>query len=452
VRDRFLWIGCFAYAALFTGLGALKYDVHRNLVDFGIFAQTASSAFGCFCNPIEGSHWAFHFSPILYGVGAAVAVFQSPLTLVALQAIAGALVAPPVYALMLRSTGNAGIARLGALTVWLYPPLAGLTFGDFHENGFAPAAVAWTIYAFDAGSIAGTLAGAAIVLAVKEDQAIFLAIAGALGARWFRGTTRGRVALGIAVASVLVCVTYFTLIEPHAAATALRTGSVEGWQPSRFYAWSGGDARSLLSGLPARLGFLLLALGPLLFIPLLSPAFALAVAPLAEVLLSRMSTTFTMGTHYAGAWIGYVLVAFAFALRRIPQKRLRAVMGACIALCAVEFLVADPLHPGLNLRAVEARDVALDRFLATLPPHAGIATQEEAYTHLAMRDPNARLLPEFPDVPASTCFVLLDRDFPDSPRLQEYGGALAAMVKERRYALVARSGGILLYRRIDGCI
>ncbi len=442
MRDRFLWIGCLAYAALFTELGALKYDVHRNLVDFGIFAQTASSAFGCFCNPIEGSHWAFHFSPILYAVGVAVAAFRSPLTLVALQAIAGALVAPPIYALVLRSTGNAGIARLGALTVWLYPPLAGLIFGDFHENGFAPAAVAWTIYAFDAGSTAGTLAGAAIVLAVKEDQAIFLAIAGALGARWFRGTTRGRVALGIAVASVLVCVTYFTLIAPHAATT---------WQPSRFYAWSGGDARSLLSGLPGRLGFLMLALGPLLFIPILSPAFALAVAPLAEVLLSRMSTTYTMGTHYAGAWIGYVLVAFAFALRRIPPKRRRAVMGACIALCVVEFLVADPLHPGLNLRGVEARDVALDRFLQTLPPRAGIATQEEAYTHLALRDPNARLLPEFPNVPASTCFVLVDRDFPDSARLQEYGGALAALVKERRYALVARSGGILLYRRVDGC-
>ncbi len=356
------------------------------------------------------------------------------------------MVAPPIYALVLRSTGSAGIARLGALTVWLYPPLAGLIFGDFHENGFAPAAVAWTIYAFDAGSMAGTLAGAAIVLAIKEDQAIFLAIAGALGARWFRGTARGRVAFGIAVASVLVCATYFTLIEPHAAATAATA-----WQPTRFYAWTVADARSLLSGLPARLGFLLLALGPLLFIPLLSPVFALAVAPLAEVLLSRMSTTYTMGTHYAGAWIGYVLVAFAFAQRRIPQKRRRVVMGACIALCVVEFLVADPLHPGLNLRAVEARDVALDRFLQTLPLRAGIATQEEAYAHLALRDPNARLLPEFPDVPASTCFVLLDRDFPDSARLQEYGGALAALVKERRYVLVARSGGIFLYRRIDRC-
>jgi uncharacterized membrane protein len=442
VRDRFLWIGCLAYAALFTGLGALKYGAHRNLVDFGIFAQTAASAFGCFCNPIEGNHWAFHFSPILYVVGAMVAAVHSPLTLVALQAIAGAAVAPPIYALVLRSSGDAGIARLGALTVWLYPPLAGLIFGDFHENGFAPAAVAWTLYAFDAGSLAATLFGCAIVLAIKEDQAIFLAIAGALGARWFRGTPRGRVAAGIAVASALTCVAYFALIAPHAGAN---------WQPSRFYAWSGADARSLLSGIPARLGFLLLAFVPLLFVPLLSPAIALAVAPLAEVLFSRMPTTFTMGTHYAGAWIGYVLVAFAFALRRIPQARRRAVLGACIALCAVEFLVADPLHPGLNLRRVEARDVALDRFLHTLPAGAGVATQEEAYTHLALSDPNARLLPEFPSVPASACFILLDRDFPDSARLQEYGGAVAGLVNERRYVLVTRSGGILLYRRAGRC-
>lgn len=451
MRDRFLWIGCLAYAALFTWLGAVKYDVHRNLVDFGIFAQTAASAFGCFCNPIEGSHWGFHFSPILYVVGAAVAAIRSPLTLVALQAIAGALVAPPIYALV-RSSKGVVIARLAALTIWLYPPLAGLVFGDFHENGFAPAAVAWTLYAFYAGSIAGTIAGAVIVLAIKEDQAIFLAIAGALAAWWFRGTVRGRVAAGVALASALVCVTYFALIQPHASAAAQPAPSAaEGWQPSRFYAWSGLNASTLSSDLPARLGFALLAFGPLLFVPLLSPAIALAVAPLAEVLLSRMPTTYTMGTHYAGAWIGYVLVAFAFGLRRVRPERLRIVLGTCIALCAVESLVADPLHPGLNLRRVQVRDIALDRFLQRLPPDAGIATQEEAYTHLALTDPRARLLPELPGTATEACFVLLDRDFPDSARLQEYGEAFARLVRERRYALVARSDGILLYRRVQRC-
>ena len=124
MRDKWLWAGTIAYAALFTALGALKYAVHRNLVDFGIFAQTASSAFGCFCNPIEGSHWSFHSSPILYVAGAAVALWHSPLALVVVQAIAGALVGPPVYGLVMRARGDVALARFAAVVVWLYPPLA----------------------------------------------------------------------------------------------------------------------------------------------------------------------------------------------------------------------------------------------------------------------------------------------------------------------------------------
>lgn len=445
MRDRFLWVGCFVYAALLTWLGAVKYDVHRNLVDFGIFAQTVTSAFGCFCNPIEGNHWALHFSPILYPVGIATAFARTPLTLIALQAIAGALVAPPIYALV-RMTQGTGISRLAAMTVWCYPPLAGLIFGDFHENGFAPATVAWMLYAFQAGSMTGAVAFALATLAVKEDQAIFLTIAGAVGAWSCRGTVRGRVAAAIALFSALLFVAYFALIQPHASA-----GGGSSWAPWRFYAWGGGSVHELLATLPNRLGFLLLAFVPLLFLPLTSPAIVLAIAPLAEVLLSSMPTTYTMGTHYAGAWAGYVLVAFALALQRIAPLRARALLVACIVLCGAEFAIADPLHPGLNLRAVQVRDVALDRFLRALPPDVSVATQEEAYTHLAINDPYARLLPELPSRRTRACFVLLDYDFPDSARLQEYGDAFARMIREGRYVPIVRAGGITLYRRADRC-
>ncbi|HEX3369251.1 MAG TPA: DUF2079 domain-containing protein [Candidatus Cybelea sp.] len=446
MRDRFLWIGCIVYAVLLTWLGAIKYDVHRNLVDFGIFAQTAASAFGCFCNPIEGSHWAFHFSPVLYAVGFAVTLVRSPLTLVALQAIAGALVAPPVYALVRRAREDVRAARLAAVVAWLYPPLAGLIFGDFHENGFAPAAVVWTLYAFESGSLAGTIAGAIATLSIKEDQAVFLAIAGALGAWRFRGSKRGIVAGTIAAASVLTFVAYFAVIQPRAAAAQALP-----WQPLRFYQWSGVDARALLGTIPARLGFVLLAFGPLLFLPFRSPAMWLAAAPLAEVLVSRMSTTYTMGSHYAGAWIGYVLFAFALALGRVGPVRLRGVLLACIALCVVEFAVADPLHPRLNLRPVAARDAELDTFLQTLPHGVSLATQEEAYTHLASREPLARLLPELTSQETRACFVLLDFDFPESARLQEYGAGFARLLADRRYVPIARVQGIALYRRLGRC-
>jgi hypothetical protein len=100
---------------------------------------------------------------------------------------------------------------------------------------------------------------------------------------------------------------------------------------------------------------------------------------------------------------------------------------------------------------VQARDVTLDRFLQALPGDASIATQEEAYTHLALVDPYARLLPETPDRPTHACFVLVDRDFPDSVRLREYDEALGRLVRGGDYVLVARSAGIELYRRSSGC-
>lgn len=439
MRDRLLWLGAIVYAALFTWLGSVKYAGHRNLVDFGIFAQTAASAFGCFCNPIEGSHWAFHFSPILYLAGAAVALVRSPLTLVALQAVAGALVAPPIYALV-RARCDVRAARLSALVAWLYPPLAGLIFGDFHENGFAPAAVAWTLYAFDADLLGWAIAGAIITLAIKEDQAIFLAIAGALGAWRFRGSPRGRAAAVAAVLGLLVLIAFFGYIRPHAS-----IGPAMSWQPWRFYARESPAARDVAGAILSRLGFLLLIFVPLLFLPFRTTMMWLAAAPLAEVLLSRMPTTYTLGTHYAGSWTGYVLVAFAIAVRALSPARVRPALLACAALCLVELAVADPLHPGLNLHRAQPRDAALDRLLTSLPAGASVATQEEAYTHLALSDPRATLLPERVDASTDACFVLLDSDFPDSPRLQEYGAAVVRLVREGRYALVQRDGGVALY-------
>jgi uncharacterized membrane protein len=447
VKDRVLLVGCVAYAALFTWLGAIKYAAHRNLVDFGIFAQTASSAFGCFCNPLEGSHWAFHFSPILYVAGVAVVLVHSPYTLIALQAIAGAACAPPVYAIVRAHGGDVLTARLTALVVWLYPPLAGLTFGDFHENGFAPAAVAWTLYLFDAGKLRWAALSAAVVLCVKEDQALFLAFAGVAGAYAYRDDGR-RVRFCIAVTgvSLVVAAAFFFVIQPHANANP-------SWQPVRFYAWSAADIGDLLKyGLVQRLGFLALIFLPLALVPFRSRAIVLALPPLAEVLASRMSTTFTAGTHYAGAWIGYVLVAFAAGIADLSAiRRARPALYWSLALCAVELIAANPMHPGLNLRAPQARDAALDAELARLPDSVSIATQEEAYTHLALDDSAARVLPEFPSIPVRACLVLVDRDFPDSPRLVEYASALQAAVQDGRFSPIEINGGIGVYRRTGHC-
>jgi uncharacterized membrane protein len=444
MRSRLPWLLAVAYAVIFTLLGAQRYAVHRNLVDFGIFEQTTASAFGCFCNAIEGSHWAFHFSPILYVAGAALLIWKSPVTLIALQSIACALVIPPVYGIVARRTSTQ-IAAFTAIIVAVSPSLAGLAFGDFHENGFAPAAVAWAAWAFDGGFIVAAIVASLFAIGVKEDQAIFVGLSAVVIAWRFRGTSAGRAAILVAFLGFGAASAFFFAIQPHHVASAH-------WAPERFYAWTGGDLAALVpTGILQRVGFLAITFAAFGFLPLYSRTIVFAIPPLAEVLLSRMSTTFTPGTHYTGAWLGYVIVAFAFAARKMKPARAAAFLRSAAVLSLVILSIANPMHPGLNLRAVQPRDTALDAELQALPRDVSVATQEEAYTHLSLRDPYATLLPESADLPEATCFVLTDAAFPSSPRYVEYGRALAALVRSRTYALVKRSGGIALYRRTTPC-
>lgn len=444
MRSRFAWAAAALYAALFVVLGAIRYDAHRNFVDFGIFAQTTASAFGCFCNTVEGSHWGVHFSPILYVAGALVALWRSPYALIALQAVAGALTIPPIYAIV-RRRASERVAMLAAIVTFLYPALAGLIFADFHENGFAPAAVAWMLWSFDDGRTRLAVAFALAAIAVKEDQAIFVGIAAALAAWRFRRTMPGMAATFVALAGFGAAAIFFIKIQPHAAVASH-------WAPVRFYDWNAGDLRELLArGVLERAGFFVLAFAPLAFLPFRSRMMWLAAAPLAEVLLSRMSTTYTLGSHYAGAWAGYVLAAFAFALRALPEARALRAGWICAALAAVELAAANPLHPGLNLRGAQARDIALDTALTALPSGVPVATQEEAYTHLALDNPNATVFPEDPNEPVTACLLLVDAAFPGSPRLVEYAPAIRRYVAAGTYRRLPgpRIRDIDVFRRVD---
>jgi uncharacterized membrane protein len=448
LADAWLWAAAAAYAAILFVLGYVRYQGHHNLVDLGIFAQTAASAFGCFCNTVEGSHWAYHFSPILYAVGAVMTVWHSALALVAIGAVAGALTAPPIYGIVARHAGVAP-ARLTAAVVLLYPPLAGVVFDDFHENSLAPAAVAWLLWAFDRRSAGWTALFAVVAVSIKEDQAIFVAAAGAIGAIAYRRDRPRRNLCAIAAAiGALTAGVYFGFVQPHAAAAGH-------WAPVRFYAWTLADVRTLWpAGIVARIGFLLLAFVPLLFLPLRTRAALLLILPFAEVLASRMSTTYTMGSHYAGAWMGWTFYAFALALIAIRSRSrpaARRLLYWCVTLCIIEFISADPLHPGLTLHSRSPADAALDAFIAALPPKISLATQEEAFTHLAATDPNVTVLPETAGKRIASCYILTDDAFPGSPRLVESRPLVARLVRDGTYVVQREKGAITLYSRRPPC-
>lgn len=426
-------------AAIFFALGTVKYAGHRNLVDFGLFTQTIASATSTFSNTFEsGSHWAFHFSPILYLCAPIVALTHSGLALTAIQAVAGAIVAPPLY-LIARRRASERVALGIALIGLIYPPLAGLEFADFHENALVPGATMWLLWAIDARRWRVAIALVTVVLAIKEDQAL---IVGFLGAALYLGTRRSerpddRAARRFALVAIALCAVafsaYFGLIRPQVAAGTI-------WSPARFYRWTLDDLSTIgLHTLPDRLGYLALVFVPLVLIPLRSPAVLFALPGLAECLLAREPAPYSMGQHYAAVWIPYVLFAFALAAPQVTGR----LLAISASLCVLVYVVANPLHPGYFLRPYSTADARLDRFLAKLPAQIEMGTQEEAYTHLGF-DARAQL-----GLGGGPRYALFDRDFADSVWLRFCAQPLADALDAGQYRLIERDGGIDFYERVD---
>ncbi|MBD5657467.1 MAG: DUF2079 domain-containing protein [Candidatus Eremiobacteraeota bacterium] len=441
-RERVMYATGALYAIAFFALGCDRYIAHRSVEDLGIFVQSLATAGHGFTNTIEGqSHFAVHFSPTLYLFAPFLQFAHSPLLLVAVQAIAGALVAPPLFYMARKRAGD-DVALGVAGVALLYPPLAGVTFTEFHENGLVPAATLWFLCALDARKWRAALALTFVTVGLKEDQSVIIAWLGTFAfirARRTSDRDGERMALALIAIALAAIPLYFGLVRPLAGARGP-------WHPLVFLHVADptadiGFTRAILD----RLGYVALAFAPLLLLPFRSHLLILAVPGFAETLVSRAPVTYTMGQHYAAVWIPYVLLAFADATCAIAANRphrTQRLLIACAALCATMYLIANPLHPKYFLRAYQPRDAHLDHFLTTLPPQLDVGTQEEIYTHLGF-DRRATL-----GIECLPAYALFDFDYPDSNWVIRDGPLLKTLVTQHRYELMRADGAIKLFARI----
>jgi len=332
-----------------------------------------------------------------------------------------------------------GIALVGAL----YPPLAGVTFTDFHELGFATAATLWLLWAVDGRRFGWAALFVAVVLAIKEDQGLILAFGALFGIVYF---WRRREPAGIAfsagagIAALATFALYFGVVRPLA-------GAHDAWHPLHFYVWSSvvdprGTAAWWSIGRPA---YFLEALVPLTFAALATPAFLLALPGFAECLLSHESLTYTMGQHYAAVWIPYVLGAYVFGIERLHDRKPRLAFNlvrASMLLCLAILAFASPTHWGHFLGPRIAHDAALERVLAKLPPDLEVGTHDEIYAHLGF-DPNASL-----GLKRNPRFALFDRSYYSAWWVADIRPVLLAGLRTGRYRLVSSDDGIDLFERV----
>jgi len=421
--------------------------------DTGTFAQIVADAFGGMRNGVEdGSHFRYHWSPTLALLWPLVALGRSALPLQVLQAAATAACAPLVAAIARPYASDRVANALGYVTL-LYPPLLALGFDEFHELGlFTPLALGMFLAA-DRSRWTWFAICAALAIALREDAALTLIAFGLvlLGiARTRRTRELAWAGAGLAFASAAALGVYFGVIVP-------RFG---GWVPSHFYSYpfAAGPVALILAPLThplefaraiftlGRLTYVLEALVPLAFLPLLSWWGLMALPGAAIVLLANSGYVWRMGDHYAALWIPWLLVAAAMgaaAVARRSERRARNWTSAAAALCVLFLIAFDPLHPLHYLHPYYHDLAGARRAIGCVPKDASLATYDEWFSAVAAQRPHATI-----DRASGVQYLVYASDFPDSANQRRLWPAVEAGVAAGRYRVVCRYGNVAAYEAV----
>jgi uncharacterized membrane protein len=172
-----LFIFIFVYFAVMSYLSVIKYyTFHATAWDLGVFSQslyTTTNFRALFYNNLEmGSHFHVHFSPILFLFVPFYAIYQSPITLLILQAIIVALGGVPLYFLAKSELGNIKHSLAFTALYFLYPALHASNLYDFHPEAFVPILGFSAIYFLKNKKWSKYFACILLLLSVKEDAAL----------------------------------------------------------------------------------------------------------------------------------------------------------------------------------------------------------------------------------------------------------------------------------------
>ncbi len=476
---RKLWIATFVYVAILGALALWRWHIWTYGTDTGTFAQIVADAFGGFRDgPEQGTHFRFHWAPLLATLYPLVALARSPLSLQFAQIVLIAATAFPLYGIVRGYAAEESAFRAGLLAL-MYPPLAAVAFTEFHEIAFYPATALGLFWAADRRRWIA-FAGLALASALIREEACMIFIVVGLvfaaigivrraakdGPGLLLGGPQQPRALafaggGLALANALALACYFGLVIPRVGA----------WQPSRFYDYPFAQGPIALLGALAlhpwylaqiatfgRLTYLLEAFVPLALLPLRSRWSLLALPGFGVVLLSSDAIAWRMGSHYAAIWIPWLLLGTAGVLVHLERNRspasARRNAYAAFALCALFLIAFNPMHVAHYLRPIYPKDDA-QRAFASLPPGAGpLVTHDEWFVRIALAHPDATVF-----LCPYVRYAVYADDFPSGYFQNEIKPELARKIARGEARIGARFGRVAVYElrpppgaRIGDCI
>lgn len=403
IKKRTLYIAVAVMLVLMTAyIGAaciVKYNNYNVYgYDHGIFAQMFHNMkeTGQMVTTYERnelmSHFKVHFSPIFYLLLPLYMIFPSSKALLIINGFIIISGIVPLMFLCKRFKLSDISTLLFCVCYAIYPTFIGNGLWGLHENAFLAPLILWLFYFSEKDCTIGAVIFAVLLLCVKEDAAMYLAII----ALYYIFSGKSLARNFILLALSLLCFGVVTML--------MQKYGLGVMSDSRFGNYIGKDGslftliRSVIEN-PAftlsqvftqeKLLFLLQMFAPLCFLPLMGkkPARLILLIPMLLInLMTRYSYGYDIYFQYtlgSAAILFYLSVA---AYSEMGEKRKKTLI--CATLCSTVMACSTYLSPGYLGRTddVKQRNEEIKQALSVIPDDASVAATDSPAGNLTERD------------------------------------------------------------------
>lgn len=394
--------------------------------------------YGHSCLEFHASFGLYLFLPMYW-------LWPTPVCLLVLQALTAAAAVVPLYRIAEHLASHEPVAPVVACAFIGNLHLGRGLMYDFHQEILAPVLVLGAFLFLLKRRMPLFWTCVALTLLTKEDFGIYLAGLGFyLACAWPPrrvGVILVIVGLVYSASAVVWIVPSFRSVSP-GQAFFLERWKIYGASPVQIVMTLVSQpsllAQKLFSEVSADL------VGPLLFIPLLSPLIA---PPLLPFLLFNRTSLETcqanLELHYGLPAVPYVFLAFVLGLSRVLEWG-RKTGTPLVGILA--FALAWTTAPTFPRHRLTDHDRLLHEIIRSIPPGSSIVAQTTIVPHLGRRSTIHMLRDRNP----RSDYVLVDsKKFAWPLSRAEFAKTLSALRSDPCYETVLERDGIFLFRRVQ---